>query len=231
VTHLGRNAPRVRSVLDPKTGRPSYDPGSARITVVHFFEQVYRGTPPWEIGRPQPAIVRLLEAGEISGRVLDVGCGTGENALYLQGIGHDTWGVDFAPSAIEKAREKAAVRHLPVHFRVASALELVALHEQFDTVIDSGLFHTFLDRHRSQYAASVASALRPGGRFYLLCFNEHETLDWGGPRRVTQAEIRATFRDGWVVRWIRAERFEVRLEGIEGHAWLASLRRGGDTPA
>jgi len=195
---------------------------------VEFFDEVYRGVPPWEIGEPQPAFVRLEAAGEIVGRVLDAGCGTGENALYFAGRGHETWGVDFAPTAIAKAREKARARSLPVTFRAGSALDLPSLRQRFDTITDSGLFHTFLDRHRPQYAASVASALVPGGRFFLLCFSEDEPLDWGGPRRVSREEIRATFREGWKVRWIRKERFATRLEGVTGRAWLAALRTYGE---
>jgi len=192
---------------------------------MHFFESAYQGSPPWEIGRPQPAFVRLEEAGEIVGRVLDVGCGTGELSLYLAGRGHPVVGVDFAPTAVHRATEKATARGVVAEFRVASALDLGALEQRFDTITDCGLFHTFLDSHRSDYAASLATALVPGGRFFCLCFNEHEPTDWGGPRRVTQAEIRTTFSDGWQVRWIREERFQTRDPSIGGRAWLAALRR------
>lgn len=194
---------------------------------MHFFDEVYRGTPPWEIGRPQPVFVHLEESGEIAGRVLDVGCGTGENALYFASRGHEVWGVDFAPTAIERARTKATERSLPVTFRSASALALESLGERFDTVTDCGLFHTFSDLHRTLYADSVGTVLLPGGRLFVLCFSEHEPTDWGGPRRVTQGELRETFRDGWEVRWIREARFETRLESVEGRAWVAALRRTG----
>lgn len=63
------------------------------------FNPAYRGTPPWDIGRPQPDFVRLEAAGEIEGSVLDVGCGTGEHVLYLAARGHDAWGVDLTSLA------------------------------------------------------------------------------------------------------------------------------------
>ena len=77
------------------------------------FEASYRdGTAPWDVGAPQPDIVRLAEEGEIVGDVLDVGCGTGENALHLAALGRAAVGVDAAPTAIARAREKAAARGL-----------------------------------------------------------------------------------------------------------------------
>ncbi|HTZ61614.1 MAG TPA: class I SAM-dependent methyltransferase [Thermoplasmata archaeon] len=198
---------------------------------MHFFEAAYRGAPPWEIGRPQGVFVRLEESGRITGRVLDLGCGTGELALYLAERGHTVVGVDFAPTAIERARRKAAARGASASFRVASALDLPDLGGPFDTVTDCGLFHVFLDPHRPEYAASVARQLRPGGRFFLIAFSEHEPTDWGGPRRVTQAEIRTTFREGWDVESIAADRFETRDPAVTGHAWLATLARRADPGA
>ena len=112
------------------------------------FEQAYQGQAPWDTGQPQPAIVKLAEAGQIRGSVLDVGCGTGENLLYLAARGHEAWGLDFVPVAIERAKAKAAERGIDAHFIVGNALELKKLKRQFDTVIDCGLFHTFTDEER-----------------------------------------------------------------------------------
>lgn len=192
---------------------------------MHYFDRAYEGNPPWEIARPQREFVQLEADGEIRGRVLDVGCGTGENALYYAAHGHDTWGIDFAPTAVRRAREKAVARGSSARFEVASALELTHRRESFDTVTDCGMFHTFLDPHRPVYSASVASVLRPKGRFFVLCFSEREPTDWGGPRRVTQTEIRETFCREFSVRWIREARFETNLPGVSGLAWLAALER------
>src|SRR5271165_5008210 len=99
------------------------------------FEQAYQGQAPWDTGRPQPAIIKLAEAGQIRGSVLDVGCGTGENLLYLAARGHEACGLDFVAVAIERAKAKAAQRGINALFLVGNALELNQLGRRFDTVI------------------------------------------------------------------------------------------------
>ena len=115
------------------------------------FDLLYEGAPPWEIGRPQPALLALAEAGAIRGRVLDVGCGTGEHALLAASLGLEATGIDLAAAAIERAKEKAAQRRLEARFVVGSVLDLSGLGGRFDTVLDSGLFHVLeeVDRRRS----------------------------------------------------------------------------------
>ncbi len=189
------------------------------------FEWAYRnGTPPWDIGRAQPAIVRLADEGLIAGDVIDVGCGTGENALYLASRGLTVLGVDAAPTAIAQAQEKARLRGSSATFQVADALALERLGHTFDTAIDCGLFHTLSDPDRIRFERSLHRALRSGGRYVLLGFNEHQPGQLG-PRRVTKAEIRATFATGWTVDSIVAERFAASLPGDGAHAWLALLTR------
>jgi SAM-dependent methyltransferase len=184
-----------------------------------------QGWAPWDIGRPQPVFVRLADAGEFSSPVLDSGCGTGEHALMLAERGLEVMGVDVAPTAIGRAREKAAERELSVDFKVGDVLALDRLGRTFATVLDSGVFHTFDDADRPRYVASLASVVEPGGVIHLLCFSEHTPGDWG-PRRVTRAELREAFDDGWTVERISAERFDVR-EGFadQPHAWLARIVR------
>jgi SAM-dependent methyltransferase len=188
---------------------------------MQFFDSAYRGTPPWDIGRPQPAFVQLAESGQITGSVLDVGCGTGEHVLYLAGRGHDVTGVDSAPRALKKARAKAKQRGVAADFVLGDALNL-ALPRQFDTAIDCGLFHVFSDEDRPRFRDELQRALRPGGTYFMLCFSEKEPGDWG-PRRVTQAEIRSVFKDGWRTNYIQPATLEI----VGGHAeaWLASLSR------
>lgn len=189
-----------------------------------FFEEAYRGSPPWEIGRAQPAFVALEESGEIAGDVLDVGCGTGENALFLASRGHEVWGVDSAPGAIEIARRKARDRGLSATFLVQDALHLQELGRTFETVIDSGLFHALADAERPRFVRGVAEVLRPGGTYFMLAFSELEPGGYG-PRRITKEEIRAAFSDGWRINEIRAAAFAGRSRPEGSRAWLSSITR------
>jgi SAM-dependent methyltransferase len=195
------------------------------------FEQMYQSQAPWDTGRPQPAIVKLAEAGQIRGSVLDVGCGTGENVLYLAAKDHEAWGIDFVPLAIERAKAKAAERRINAHFIVGNALELGKLGRQFDTVIDCGLFHTFADEDRPVFVRSLSEVLRAGGSLYLLCFSD-EQPGTEGPRRISQHEIRDTFHEGWNVKQIEPTHFESipRPGGLKfgpggPKAWLATIER------
>ncbi|HEY5387728.1 MAG TPA: class I SAM-dependent methyltransferase, partial [Thermoleophilia bacterium] len=119
------------------------------------FAEAYKGSPPWDIGQPQPAFEALADAGEIVGPVLDAGCGTGENALFLAARGFEVVGVDAVEAAIQAARRKAIARGLSADFLVHDALALEGLGRRFATVVDSGLFHTFDDRERGRFVTSL----------------------------------------------------------------------------
>lgn len=181
---------------------------------------------PWDIGRPQPEFARLAEAGLLTGQLLDSGCGTGEQTLLAAQHGADAFGVDISPRAIEQARAKAAERGVRAQFEVANALYLGELGRAFDTIIDCGVFHTFDDADRTNYVISLAGVLRPGGHCYLMCFSEHQPGTFG-PRRVSQAELRAAFADGWAVDSISAATMEINpgLPTPAVKAWLANIRR------
>jgi SAM-dependent methyltransferase len=188
-----------------------------------FFNESYKGTPPWDLDRPQAEFIRLANDGMIRGRVLDVGCGTGENAIFFAGLGLEVWGLDGAPLAIEKAKRKVSETGSTVTFLVGDALRLEELNQRFDTITDSGLFHVFSDEERILFAESLRSTLNPGGTYFMLCFSDKEPAGWGGPRRVSQEEIRATFGNGWKVDWIREARFERMFHKDGGYAWLSSI--------
>lgn len=182
---------------------------------------------PWDIGRPQRC---FTEAG-IRGRVLDLGCGTGDLAVWLAARGCTVTGIDFLAGPLDVARTKAAAAGVQVNFLQMDARAAGEIPERFDAVTDCGLFHAFDDEGRADYVATLARLLEPGARFFMLCFSDLEP-GVHGPRRVTADEIRAAFREGWQVETLEPARFEV-VPGIEGaeftpggaHAWFVSARR------
>src|ERR1035438_7737500 len=136
------------------------------------FEAAYAGKAPWDIGKPQGAIAESVDL--VTSPVLDAGCGTGENALFLAASGRQVTGIDFVDEAIRVARRKAAERGLTAEFQVKDALTLGDWDQRFATVIDSGLFHVLSDEDRVRYVAGLTHVTEPGGRLLLLCFSDEE---------------------------------------------------------
>jgi SAM-dependent methyltransferase len=204
--------------------RPDGLPGPVRPRRPDDFNDAYAGTPPWDIGRPQPAFAELAAAGVLKGRLLDAGCGTGEHALMAAGLGLQAVGIDAAPAAITIAEGKARDRGLTARFVVGNALELGSLDEQFDTVLDCGLFHIFEDGDRSRYVDSLGTAVPAGGRYYMLCFSDRQPGDWG-PRRVSEHEIADSFANGWTVDSIAPAKLDLTINTDGALAWLATITR------
>jgi len=191
---------------------------------LHDFNAIYDSTPPWDIGRPQPAFERLAESGSFVGSVLDVGCGTGEHALLASSLGLMALGVDFAPRAIELAQMKASERGDGARFKVWDALDLPGLGERFDTILDCGLFHVFDDHQRSSYVSSLKATISANGHFYMLCFSDRQPGDWG-PRRVTEEEVHTSFAEGWRVDSVEPAVIDITIDPNGAQAWLAIVTR------
>ncbi|PXX61123.1 methyltransferase family protein [Nocardia tenerifensis] len=191
------------------------------------WDASYRDGPaPWDIDGPQPAIARVAAAGGITGAVLDVGCGSGENALYVASLGFSVLGVDVAETALARAGAKAAERGIEAEFAVADAFRLRSLGRCFDTVLDSGMFHTCADDERPGYVASLASVTEPGATLYVLCFSDIGPDT--GPHPVSRDALAAAFAPGtgWSVVAIEEGRVLTRFHGEAGApAWLATLER------
>jgi 2-polyprenyl-3-methyl-5-hydroxy-6-metoxy-1,4-benzoquinol methylase len=193
------------------------------------FSAYYADRPPWDIGRPQSAFVAA--ADRIRGRVIDLGCGTGDLAIWLAGQGRTVTGVDFLAAPVAEARAKAAARDVAVNFLEMNALAVGSIPERFDAAVDCGLFHAFDDAGRAAYVAAVARLLEPGARLFMLCMADGEP-GTHGPRRVSTAEIHAAFRAGWEVEAIEPAVFEV-VPGIPGaefspggaRSWFVTVRR------
>jgi SAM-dependent methyltransferase len=201
---------------------------AATINQEHF-RNAYAEKPPWDIGRPQAAIRALADI--VVGSVLDAGCGTGEHALFFASKGHEVTGFDFLEEAIAAAKRKAVERGLAATFLIKDALKLQEWPARFDNVIDSGLFHVFSDEDRALYVLGLKTVLKRGGRLFLLCFSDQQP-GTEGPRRVSQAELRDTFSEGWEIKSIEPARLEVRPEprqarfsGEDPRGWLLVAQR------
>jgi SAM-dependent methyltransferase len=183
------------------------------------------GPAPWDTGRPQPAVAKVASRGGFNGTVLDVGCGTGENTLLVAGLGLSVLGVDVAAAALAMARKKAADRGIEAVFVPADALHLERLGRTFDTVLDSGLFHTFDATERPTYVASLGSVTESGATLYILCFSDDGPDT--GPHPVTAQELRGAFgpEDGWSVVALEPARVETTFHDEGAPGWFATVRR------
>lgn len=208
-------------VSDDYAGRaPTYH---ERLTGRPWDASYRDGPPPWDVGHPHSAVLRLAESSTFAGPVLDAGCGTGANSLEIAARGLEVWGVDVAATAVRQAREAAARRDLRATFLVADGLQLGQLGRRFRTVLDCGLFHTFDDDERDRYVESLADAIEPGGSVYLLCFSD-ATPGNGGPRHVSRTELESAFGD-WRIVDITADRYETRFDAHGAPAWLTHVKR------
>jgi SAM-dependent methyltransferase len=196
-----------------------------RRTGLPWDASYHDGPAPWDVGRPQPAVVRLASAGGFVGAVLDVGCGTGENTLHVAALGLPVLGVDVAETALAIAREKADDRGIEVEFAAADAFQLERLGRSFNTVLDCGLFHTFDGDERTRYVASLASVTEHAGTLYVLCFSDDGPDK--GPHPIRQEELRAAFQStqGWEIVAIQPDRIQTRIHDDGAPAWFATIKR------
>jgi SAM-dependent methyltransferase len=198
------------------------------------FDGAYESrTAPWVIGEPQPAIVELERGGWIRGKVLDVGCGTGEHTILLTRLGYDVLGIDFSSHAVEQARENAAAKGVNARFEVADAMNLGD--KRYDTIVDSALFHIFDDANRGTYVRSLRAATQPSALVHVLALSD---AGRGFGPSVSEAVIREAFVDGWTLEALDTTIYRgIVQEGqadalglpvgqrVEEPAWLARVRR------
>ena len=161
------------------------------------WDDSYAGPPPpWDIGRPQAAFVRLAEAGALTGALLDAGCGTGEHTILAARTAPAPWASTsrHAPSRSPAARPPSAASTPASRCSTRSASTPSARPSTPSST--AGCSTSSTTPTRSRYVTAVHAALRPGGHLHLMCFSDRQPGDWG-PRRVTEDELRAAFGSGW----------------------------------
>ena len=191
------------------------------------WEARYRdGNMPWDTNHPSTQLRRVIEAGEIAPcRTLELGCGTGTNAVYLAERGFDVTAVDFAEPALSVAEQKASAAGAACRFVRADLLALPDLDGPFDFVFDRGCFHVVRRQGEGAAVRAIAEQVKPGGRLLIMTGNAKEKSE-PGPPVLTEAELRGAFVEFFEIEWLRECRFD-KVAGDDGEplAWLAMMRK------
>lgn len=190
------------------------------------WQAKYRdGNTPWDSGLPSKELIRVLAENPIGGsRVLELGCGTGTNAVYLAGRGFEVTAVDCSPLALDSARRKARDAGVRVDWVDADVQRFGADLEPFDFVFDRGCYHCCRRVDLNGYLETLRNATRAGSHFLCLAGNANE-LSEQGPPRVTEQQLRGDFSELFDVHVIREFHFE-DAGGIQGPlGWSALMVR------
>jgi methyl halide transferase len=203
--------------------------GPEGMKLLERWDSAYRGgrRPGWDVGRPSSDLRQAVEEGTLKpARALELGCGTGTNAIYLAGKEFDVTAVDIAPTALRLAAEKAEKAELkkPPRWLLADVLNLPEM-EPFDVIYDRGCYHGVRRQNAAGYVETLRRMTRPGSRVLILAGSAAERSG-GGPPRVEEAEIRADFSELFEFEWLRATRFDTPGEDRAGAmAWAILLKR------
>ncbi|MDI3315101.1 MAG: class I SAM-dependent methyltransferase [Mycobacterium sp.] len=186
-------------------------------------------TPPWDTKAPKESVVGWQEQGLVHGDVLDIGCGFGDNAIYLAQRGFNVTGLDISPTALVTAERRARDAGVSVRFAVADATKLDGYTAAFDTVVDSGMFHTLDDDGKRRYAAAVHRATRDGATLLMSCFCDANPPDDQWPRPVvSERTLRAVLGEaGWDIVSLQPATVRREQDGgaVEMAFWLVRAQR------
>jgi methyl halide transferase len=198
------------------------------------WDAIYReGTPPWEMGVTEPELIRAVESGEIArGTALEIGCGTGADAVYLARRGFELTAVDISPMAIERARVRAERENALARFVQADIFRFAASAGTFDFVYDRGFYHFARRANLDALLDVLWRVTRPGSYYLSLAGSVGETQE-GGPPQVSEEEIYDELGRLFEFVEIRQFRFESPQYAPGYLGWSCLMRRpviGKPTP-
>jgi len=162
------------------------------MTVEERYRERYRsGDTPWDVGQPDFNLMDVVtEKPILSCRVLDIGCGTGDNAIWLAQKGFQVMGTDTSDIALDKAREKAFKANVLCDFILLDFLQDTIEGPPFGFAFDRGCFHSFgSENDRRRFAKKVATHLEDAGLWLTIVGNADEDRQGPGPPQRTAAEI------------------------------------------
>lgn len=192
----------------------SAQPGEPATVHDIDFDAVYQGRLlmkglnydrlPWDIGQAQPAVRELEASGRLHGELLDIGCGFGDNAIFLARQGHHVTALDGSATAIGKARALAQKASAHVDFGVTDATELAGYENRFETVLDSALYHCLTEEQRLRYTAALHRATTPRALLNIMCIRDDLPAPAPATMGVSEDNLRSTLgATGWTITSLR----------------------------
>jgi ubiquinone/menaquinone biosynthesis C-methylase UbiE len=143
------------------------------------YHEYLLGELPWELGKPRPILVQVVEEGFVKpGKALDICCGAGTNTVYLAEKGFQATGLDISHRAVECGREKAEETGVRVRWIIGNALDFPFEDGEFDFVFDMGCFHHIHVEDRERFITGLCRITKPDGQYLLTCFSDRNGPVW-----------------------------------------------------